>query len=195
MDWFNLLKGLGIFGFIVAGTSWLIKKYLEKLLDKDLEKFKANLEKNAIEFKIRYEKLQGERVEVIKEVYKKIVGVHISLYTLIISGPPQTGESGEETEKRAEIVKNNMDDLRKYYGENRIFFEEEMAKDADSLVDIFLKARANFIAAGVSGMLRDPKTRYSQWLESWELIDKKTPKIKGQLENKFRTILGINYEK
>lgn len=193
MEWINLLKDLGIFGIIVAGSSWLIKKHLEKLLDKDLEKFKANLEKNAIEFKIRYEKLHGERVEVIKEVYKKIVRVSISLYTLIIIGPPQPGgESGKEIKKKAEIVENNMDDLRKYYEENRIFFDEEMAKDVDSLLDIFLKAKANFIAAGVSRMLRDPKTEYSQWQDAWELIEKETPKIKEQLENKFRNIIGIN---
>lgn len=111
-------------------------------------------------------------------------------------GPPQQGEKfGEEIENNAEIVRNNMDGLRKYYGENRIFFEEEMAKDVDSLMDIFLKARANFIASGVSSMLRDPVTHLSQWREAWNLIDKETPKIKGQLENRFRTILGINYEK
>jgi hypothetical protein len=48
-----------------------------------LERFKSNLEKEAIEFKIKYERLHDERVEVIKKVYKKISQTYKSFHSLM----------------------------------------------------------------------------------------------------------------
>lgn len=191
MEWINLLNNLGIFGLIIAGSSWIIKKYLEKSLDKDLEKFKANLEKESVEFKIRYEKLHGERVEVIKEVYKKIVKTHASISSLI--HPMQM--VGEPTQKeKGKIAEKDGNDLIEYYEENRIFFEERLAEEIDALLSEFRKVWADFQASRISKELNDHETATDQWFGAWNRFLEKVPNIKKQLENRFRNILGINHE-
>jgi len=70
-----LFQNLGITGIIVCGVVWLVKKLSEQLLKRDLEKFKAELQKENKRFEIQFSKLQYERATVIKEIYKKIDGV------------------------------------------------------------------------------------------------------------------------
>lgn len=185
MNWLELFKDLGFVG-IIAGTSvWLIRKVAEQLLTRDLVKFKADLEKQAVEFKIRYERIQGERVEVIKEVYKKIVRTYKSLNSLILEGP-QAEKEGEiiETAKRAI-------DLIDYYEENRIFFEEKLAKDIDFLLSSFSSVLGKCGASRISRKIKDYKVAVEQWKSAFDQIQKEIPNIKKQLENEFRKIIGI----
>lgn len=188
MEWINLLKNLGIFSILVAGVSWVIKKYFEKLFDKDLEKFKADLEKQSIEFRIRYEKLHSERIEVIKEVYKKIVKTYKSFSSLI--NPLQSVGEPTESEKGKDAAKN-ANDLSEYYEENRIFFEEKLAEEIDLLLSEFRKIWGEFQASRMSKEFKDHKTMLDQWSNAWKQIQEQIPSVKKQLENKFRNILGI----
>lgn len=192
MEWINLLKNLGFFGVAVSGASWVIKKYFEKLFDKDLELFKSNLEKQSIEFRIRYEKLHSERVDVVKEVYKKIVKTHKS-FSLLMNPFQQVGDSTEE-EKGNEAAKN-ANELTEYYEENRIFFDEKLSADIDSLLLEFKESWSEFSGSRVSKGLKDNKTMLNQWNKAWKQIQEKVPVIKKQLENEFRIIFGVKYDK
>ena len=187
----EILQNLGIFGLIVAGMAWLFRELFKQVLSRDLEKFKADLEKQAIEFRIRYERLHGERVEVIKEVYKKIARTYKSFHSLMnllqLVGEPSQEEKGKEASK-------NANELVDYYEENRIFFEEKLAGDIDSLLAGFRDAWFKFESHRISKSVGDHKESLNQWNLAWNQIQKEVPKVKKQLENKFRNILSIENE-
>lgn len=197
MNWLELLlellKVLGIAGItgviiivIVLASVWLIRKITEQILARDLVQFKSDLEKEAIEFKIRYEAIQGERVEFIKEFYKKIVRTYKSFDSFLNEGPRQRDEvKGKEAAKNAK-------DLVDCFDENKIFFEEELANVIDSSFLSELRALwCKSEASRISEELREYKVSFEQWKSAFDQMQKEMPNVKKQLENKFREIIGI----
>jgi hypothetical protein len=188
MTTLDVLQNLGIFSLLVAGVAWLARALTKQVLDRDIEKFKSDLERDAITYKIKYERLHAERVEVIKDVYKKIVGAHESLRSLI--NPLQGAGEPTEDEKAKKASQANIE-LIEYYQENRIFFDEELATEIDALRLGLREAWGKFHNSRTARKDGDYKEARNEWLDAWEKIDEEVPKVKGHLEEKFRTILGI----
>jgi len=190
MDIFELFKAWGVAGVIAAATVWLIKNIFDQILKKDIDKFKHDLEKESIEFKIRYEKLHYERAEVVKEVYKKIVRTYKKFHSLM--RPMQWADelTGEEKIKQAIDEINSLVD---YYEENRIFFEESIAEEIDNLLDELRKCWIDFNYHKRLDGRRDQELKV--WEDVWKKIDKDIPRIKKIIEGKFRDIIGIDSEK
>lgn len=179
----DLSKVLGITGFFV----WFLREYSKQLFVKDLEKFKVELQKEAIQFKIRYEKLHTERAEVIKEVYKKIVKTYRAFHSYIC--PLQlAGEPTEEEKKK--IAADEINSLVNFYEENRIFFNEQIAKEIDNLLVKFREAWNKFHLA--KDLKKEGQSHIKEWGEAWDKVDKDISKVKSLIENKFRDIIGIN---
>lgn len=182
----DLIENLGIFAIIISASAWVIRKYAELIFSRDLEKFKSNLEKESIEFKIRYEKLHSERAEVIKEVYKKIVKTYKSFHSLM--NPIQLAGELKEEEK-SKLAVEEVNKLIDYYEENRIFFEENIAIAIDKLLNEFRKSWHQF---GYSRILRDDRAPdVDEWNKAWEQISKEIPEIKVMIEKEFRKIIGV----
>jgi len=186
MDWFALFQNLGIFSIASGLIVWLIKQFFKQSFAKDLEKFKADLSKEAIQFRVRYEKLHSERAEVIKEVYKRISRTYRAFRSymcpLQLAGEPSEEEKGK---KAADEVNALID----YYEENKIFFEKEIAKEIDNLLQKFREAwnQFDYSKYKTEGKHRDVK----EWNKAWKNISEETPKIKELIENRFREIIGI----
>jgi len=176
----DLSKTLGVAGFFV----WFLREYSKQLLTKDLEKFKSELQRETLQFKIRYEKLHTERAEVIKEIYKKISKTHKAFNFCM--GPLQLGceISVKDVEEKA---KREFSELEDFYNENRLFFEENLAIRIDELVKEFRKAMRHHL------LCMDPQTK-DQIIEmdkAWTKIIKDVPAIKQDIEKRFREIIGV----
>lgn len=131
-----------------------------------------------------------QRAVVIKEVYRKIVKTYRTFSSLLCPFQP-AGDPTEEEKRRIAMDEGN--DLIKYFSENRIYFEEELAKDLDNLMEQFRKALRQFdYAQDVSKTgRRDAK----EWNKAWEQIRNEVPPIKEKIEKKFRNIIGISGKK
>ncbi len=177
-------------GAIVTGAAFVLKKYLELIFSKDLEKFKADLEKSSIEFKIRYEKLHTERAEVIKTLYQKIARTYTSFS--ILTCPIQFDTSEEAEKQRMVNAFKEVSEMTAFYNENRIFFEESLAQEIDRLMALFHDCRRSY---QISNGLRkeDPKTSMKECFSAWDKLTKdELPAIKKRIENEFRSLIGIN---
>lgn len=191
MNWQEIIIQIGQSGIIVTGSVFILRKFIELSFSKDLEKFKTDLEKTSIEFKIRYEKLHSERVEVIKEVYKKISRAYRSFFSLL--KPLQEAGELNQTEKSNEAAKN-ANDLFDYYEDNRIFFEEKLAVEIDFLISAFHDAWNKFRYANEARECGSHKEAVNERIAAWDQIKKEVPKVKNRLENEFRMIIGIKNE-
>lgn len=187
MEILELFKTLGTTSAIVTGTVWLARELFGQVLSKDLEKFKSSLEKEAIKFKIRYEKLHIERAEVIKESYRRLATAYGNLHTLMCPGRFVGEPPLEENAKEAAEATN---DLTAYYEGNRIFFEESLATEIDNLLKIFKNSWYNFHAYQESGDLKEPGSGQKRY-EAWKEISEEGLRVKRLIEGKFRSILGI----
>ncbi len=186
MDWQLLFQNLGMF-FIGSGfITWLLKQILRQSFVKDLERFKSDLSKEAIKFRIRYEKLHSERAEVIKEVYKKISRTYRAFRSYI--SPFQFSGDLPEEDKRKQAV-DEFNSLNNYYEENRIFFEENIAKEIDDLLENFVETLNQFDYSKdkTGGDYRDVK----EWNKAWKKLTEDTSKIKKLIENEFRKMIGV----
>jgi len=188
----ELLEKLGIVSIVSVAFVYLIKKIAEQFFARDLEKFKSDLEKEAIQFKIRYEKLHSERAEVIKEVYKKIVRTNRSFHSLM--NPMQW--AGEPTEEeKGKKAASEINSLVDFYEENRIFFEEKLAGEIDELLKKF---RDPWIQFDYSKYKTESKHKdVEEWNKAWKQISEDIPVIKKLIEKRFRDIIGIeknNYD-
>jgi len=184
----GILQNLGIFAILVSGLAWLARSLTKQVLDRDLERFKADLEKDAVSYKIRYERLHTEKFEVIKEVYNRIVKFDESLRSLI---HPFQWSGEPTTEEKEKTVRAHHGELTNYYQENRIFFEEQLAKEIDSLLNESRDIWYKFQESQMARQDGEHKEAHKQWIEAWKQFRKKVPSPKQKLENRFRESLGI----
>jgi len=186
MEWRILIQNLGMFSIAAGLIVWLIKQLFRQYFVKDIEKFKSDLSKEAIQFRIRYEKLHSERAEVIKEVYKRISRTYRAFKSYMC--PLQLAGEPSEKEKCKKAVEE-FNALLDYYEENRIFFEEEVAKEIDSLLQKFREAwdQFDYSKYKTGGEYRDVK----EWNKAWKKISEETSKTKELIESRFRRIIGI----
>jgi len=178
----NLLYFLISSGLIV----WLIKAIFSQYFSKDLEKFKSNLEKEAFSYRVRYEKMHAERAEVIKELYKKISKTHRS-FSSFMAIFQKAGDTPEK--EKGEIAAQNANDFTDYYEENKIFVDRKLSEKIDKLSAAFRDAWLKFEIS--RGSRKEEDTYIKFWESAWKTITEETPKIKEEIEDDFRKIIGI----
>jgi hypothetical protein len=76
MNWDAVVSVLGAIGIGAAALAWLTKKLVSQLLDRDLEKFKGNLQLEAQKQVIEFGALHARRAELIAQLYEKIHAVN-----------------------------------------------------------------------------------------------------------------------
>lgn len=185
---FGLLETLGLFGIAVTAIAWLVRELFKHSLNLDVERFKSQLEKESIEFRVRYERIHQERVTVIKEVYKLISRTYSSFRSLI--NPLQL--AGEDPkEEKMKLAAKNANKLTDFYNENRIFFDEKLAEDVDKLLSKFRDVWNKYQYAQEIKGTNQSSEALREWRNAWDDIQTEVSDVKKELESKFRNVIGI----
>ena len=147
------------------------------------------------EHSIRFQRLHSERAEVIKEFYAKLAVLDDTLYSTL-RGFQAVGEP-PLTEKVARLSEQ-FNSLREYFLPRRIFFDEQLCKLADQVLDI-----AKGIFFDITTYTVDPtdveyrynrevlKERHEFWEKGRAAHANEFAQLKTNLETQFREILGI----
>ena len=189
MTWTTLFENLGVFGLIIAASTYIIKQFIKYSFSKDLEKYKSELQIEAISFKTTFENLHLQRAEVIKTVYEKIVTTQIDFESLI--RPFQaTGEPNEE--EKVKKAAQSYESLQNYFHKNKIYFNKELAEQLQTLLSKFLEVWRSFNKPRVDthgNIHRD----LDAWDRAWQKLNKDDiPPFLSKIELEFRKILGID---
>lgn len=165
----------------------MAKKIGEQLLSRDIEKFKSDLEKESFRFRTKFEKLHGDRAEVIKNLYTKIVDTEENLSSLMSPFQPAGTDPQEVKAKKSA---DSINDLISYFERNKIFLDEKTEKSISKIVEICRSAWYDF---DLVRMLKEDqdKTYHKQWNEAWNKFKDQSPKTKHKVIQSFRQILGI----
>ena len=183
---FDLLQTLGIATIFSGALVLIVRKLIEQFFSKDLEKFKIELEKEAIKYKKQFDILHTERAVVIKEVYKLIVRTQRAFASLMC--PLQlAGEPSQE--EKTKILIDKYNELATFFLENRLFFDETLALEIDRLLSKFLDIWNRWNYAKEYNSKKIPKIE--EWGKIWDEVKDEIPKIEKSIEQKFREIIGI----
>lgn len=182
----NLFEILGITTIFSTALVLIIRKLIDRFFSRDLEKFKSGLEKEVIKHRTKFEILHTERANVIKEVYKRITRTQRAFESLVCPLQP-AGDPPEE--EKTKILIEEFNGLSNYYLENRLFFNENLAKEIDELLKEFVDIWHNW--EFVKTLNNTKKSNIKEWCDTWDKVKNEIPPIKKLIENKFRDIIGI----
>ncbi|MCM3216746.1 hypothetical protein ABER75_11645 [Niallia taxi] len=219
MNLSQIISGLGIFtagsivitsilGFIAKSifNNWMNNRSLhykteldnkssiyKANLDKEMEHFKLKLQIETTEHQIKYTKLHEDRANTIKELYKYIVNMEQSLNSLV-SLYEFHGEDGKE--KKAQKYMQSFNTAYEYYHINKIYLSENTCSIIDSLLDELRGIWSEFYSYDlINGLSEKHVERQEQrevWRTCYKEMKEKVPKIKRDLENDFRSMLGVS---
>lgn len=184
--WLELMKTLGsvtvISGFIV----WLIQRVIALFFSHNLEKFKSDLQKEALTHQIRYETMHAERAQVTKNLYAKLTMTHRDLGSLMSMFQAAGDISQVEKTKKAAESANEFTD---YFEQNKIFLDKKLASKIEVLSKTFRSAWIKYDTHKMLNNHSNESMKY--WEDSWDIINKRVPEIKQEIEHDFRAIIGI----
>ncbi|MGH9680998.1 MAG: hypothetical protein ACRD4Y_13705, partial [Candidatus Acidiferrales bacterium] len=119
-DLLNLLKEWGGQGLFLAAVAWVARTVVSRLLDRDIEGFKAKLKADADieierlkssleiaarEHEIRFSRLHARRAEVIDELYKFLVEAPGPAWTYVLGNPRDLTQHHAARNKALELYR------------------------------------------------------------------------------------------
>ena len=185
--WIDILTESVHFGIISLLSYFVIRKFIEHSFSKELEKFKTELEKEAMRQRITYQKLHIQRADAILNVYQQFDHLQCDLESLT---NPGQGIGSDENIK-FQKARKTFDDLKEYYYQHRIFFEESFAVEIDRLLETLFKEV--FVILGL--ILHKPRGGSSSSEskhEIWNLLQGRVMSTRHSIEEKFRILIGVN---
>ncbi len=120
---------------LFGAMAWFARSIVTHVLSKDIEKFKVNLQAESqkelvrlqssfqlIEFEhqVRFSQLHERKVNIISEMYKRLVALHRAASNFVKFYPSVKHEKQREYLKQ---LWNAADEHGNYFKKNRIFFE------------------------------------------------------------------------
>lgn len=94
------------------------------MLEKDVEKFRKELEKEELEHKVRFESLHEKRAEAIYELYLSIVSTLETVHKYVLFGAAPASEYRETTRLAVK-------ELKSCFNRNRLFLTKDIATKMD----------------------------------------------------------------
>lgn len=164
-------------------------------MEKDLEKFKGELNKLSFEHQTKYIQLHNDRAETIKKLFGFLYDLESKMESLM--RPFQkTGE--KPIEEKFQEAADAANEFVRYYRSNEILFNSKTCELFEKINESFLKAWRDFRRSRQFG--QTASTDLSQ-----ELIEKEMdayyktllveiPALKEELKGEFRNILGVEKE-
>ncbi len=193
----SVLATLGILSSVCTALyvliRWLSKTAVAHYLELQKESYKAELEREkeahrkdlervAFVYQTKFSSLHAEQAGIIKRVYSLLLTVREVLNTLVIKAEQQ-----QELKNFSRV----LDDLKRYYFENRIYLSKGLSDNIEALVasmdflgNQYGMAHAIVTQGGTEAVeftreLRDGKRNINRSL--------------GELEDAFRALLGASH--
>lgn len=192
---FQFLALLGGGGAIVVVSRWIAVKLIDHRLSKDLtaykaelarenavgiERFKSDLRAQAFDRESVLGHLHARRIEVVAELYSKLVAASRAGFRVIrevdFDGEPSREQRGQDFVK----VFNDFED---HFQRHRIFLPEVLCADISDFISAATKSWNTYA-------FRSPDD-IERWVSAIEHFEQRVPAAKTKIEASFRELLGV----
>lgn len=212
MNWTQIVSEIGIVGAIGSLLTWLIKQLGQSYIDKNVksyeqelnnksELFKNDLEHSFEKFKSelaflaeKANKLHDKRIDRIEVIYSLLVDFYNDML-ILVSWKVGNGMSGEE------INKQEWDNVRKagdagnkflnYYSKNKLYFNSDTCLLIDEIIKLTKDSHDDLYSKYIFGTI-SAEIDFEHFKRATNVIREKVPKVKEELEENFRRIIGVD---
>jgi hypothetical protein len=212
----NFGEFIALYSATIIGIASLIgfitKGVIQQILNKDLEKFKTNLESenkiNQLKIDKEIEKyksdlnlivsrqnlLHSKRSELISELYQKLVILHSSMIemTAILKLGTSKDEEGFKKEELERIDKTALlgNEFFEFYKVHKIYFTEEVCAMIDEIQEKLRRSHSDYSFKHLWGLPPSEMT-YDLAKKANEKVKDEVPKLMKNLEIEFRKSIGV----
>lgn len=217
MDWEQVLTDVGGTGAIAFSVAWLVRQLVSRGLEKDLETHKARLKAesdselarltSSLELATqrewqRFSAFFPEQASVLARTYLLTVRTHDAMKQLLREGT-LPGEIYDK-DRDAKIASDAGNELRQYFNEHRIYFEQSTCElfdglflDLKSVFDQVMierdrRARQREVQGGPALSEKAAAAEYLRFKSQQERMQSRIPKARRALEDEFRRLLGVH---
>jgi len=187
--WQSLLVAFGGNAALLLVMGFLGRSLMSNALDKDLEKFKGNLQLASTEHEIRFSKLHEKRAEVIAELYKLLVKATWEAESF--TSPMEWAGEPDKKEKYNLAMKAIVEYFR-FFDLHRIYISPDLCGQLEGFAN---KLRSPVMKFGIwvrhehlsdiSGEKKD-----TAWNTAWDSVKNDIPQLRAAIEAEFRLLLG-----
>jgi hypothetical protein len=183
---------------IVAGVIFVLRKFFEQALSRDIERFKATLhieleqsklrlqnelQTEYFKFQTKFSSYHQKQSEIIGELYGRLNEAEWVVEELV----KRPSGGGRPITERISEADSKCVELSRFFSKNRIYLEDDVCQK----IDIIIKAmRTAIVKFNVSQMNITGNPSLDIWLEAWKVIEEELPPIKKTLETQFRKSLS-----
>lgn len=185
---------------IVAGIVFVLRKFFEQALSRDIERFKVNLQSELeqtklrlenelqtkyFEFQTKFSSYHEKQAEVIGELYGMLNETEWAVVELV--HPMQSG-GGRLVAERVYETDGKCVELSRFFSKHRIHLDDDICEKMDTIISALRKAIVGF---NVSHMNLSGNPSVDMWIEAWKIMEDELPPLKKALESQFRRSLSV----
>jgi hypothetical protein len=201
LKWNEILTSLGVITIISGLITWLIKQLAQRLIDGNLRAYESELSHKLEQYKSELNvstqkatKLHDKRLDKIQEFYSLLVEFHIDLNQLILV-KNITGKTDDEVKQmKIDDVKKMYESgyqLSMFYQKNKLYFNKLTCDSIDELLKT-MRACQFDLSIQYQWLNLSIDLQMKSFEQAKEKLETIIPKLKGELEDNFRNILGVD---
>jgi hypothetical protein len=165
----------------VAALAWLLKFLFSSGLQRDLERYKRELDVKQFERQARFFLIHQKRAEVIAELYARLARARARIGELVAIFQP----GGQSLIEKKKLTAEVFNDANSYFQERRIFLQEEIAENVDLVFKAMWEALIEFDTAQRGSDEYKPDNT-GLWIQSFKRIREELPPLMKKMEAQFR---------
>ena len=105
---------------VVSAMTWLMHKIIEHGFQRDIERFKNQLERESFKYRTKYSFIHQKRADIISGFYSRLARAKAHLVDLVAIFQP----GGQSLPEKIKATMEVYNDANSYFFENRIFIPE-----------------------------------------------------------------------
>ena len=191
------LASVGSAGIIFfALSSWLGRVWASRILEKersqyakDLAEHTADLDKLKKEHEVIFTNLHEKRATVIEELYSRLVETDDAFHSII---KPFQDDSEPSLKNKFSTFVKAYNEYYYFFQKKRVYFSPSVCKIIDQLNMVLVESHTE-IAWNSPDEFHPVlmKEKRERWIKVWDLYNNNMVNLKKELENSFRSILGV----
>ncbi|WP_271968451.1 hypothetical protein [Halorubrum ezzemoulense] len=143
--------------------------------------------------KLRFSELHTQRAEITAELYERFVEFEEDMKSL--THPVDLPNEPSKDEKRGEATESG-DQFMYFYRKHKIYFPPHICETVEELnqelKDVFMTFKVHRPYDAPPGDSYETE----KWRESWKTVtEDEVPELKSELEDHFRDLLGVEFER
>ncbi len=176
----------------VAVLAYILRKFFDRGLDRDIERYKSDLQLQRFEYQTKYSTIHLRRAEVIGEFYKLLVRAIEEVAELVKLLRFADSEPLPDKKQRAADYCNEM---MRYFKQHRLYFDEGICKKIEKLIESLRMSFVEFDLAQPGEKIEHSlETDPDMWKSAYKRIKEEVDPIRQELERQFRSLLEAKQE-